>query len=127
MLKEIIYVSLVYNCNEAVILNQLTMITREEYDEAERIVLAYQKQILTVIGSVQYEHKKSKRQDDVKEGDLVECVFVHSASTKHLTKGKNYPVLRTEQFYSDGGRFEIETDSGKKKWYYTTNKHFKVI
>lgn len=103
------------------------MITREEYDEAERIVLAYHRQILTVIGSVEYKHSKTKHLYDVKTGDYVECTFVHSASKNHLTKGKKYEVIRTEDFYSSGGRFEIETDSGKNKWYYNTNKHFKVV
>lgn len=100
------------------------MITREEYDEAERIVLAYQRQILTVIGSVQNEHSKpSKSLEDVKEGDYVKCVFVHSASTKHLTKNKEYEVILVQEGY----RFMIKTDSGKKKSYYLTNQHFKVV
>lgn len=103
------------------------MITKEQYEEAERIVLAYHRQILTVIGSVKHEHSKTKTLEDVKEGDYVKCVFVHSASTKHLTKDKDYKVLRVEAFYNSGGRFEIETDSGKKKWYYNTNQHFKVV
>lgn len=100
------------------------MITREEYDEAERIVLAYQKQILTVIGSVRYEHSKPvKSLEKVEVGDYVECTFVHSSSTKHLTKGKKYQVTRVEEDY----RFTILVDSGIKKSYYLTNQHFKVV
>lgn len=100
------------------------MITREKYDEAERIILAYHRQILTVIGSIKNEHSKSSKSlENVKEGDYVECIFVHSASKKHLSKGTRYEVLRVEEDY----RFTIVVDSGKKKSYYLTNQHFKVI
>jgi len=100
------------------------MITREEYDEAERIVLAYHRQILTVIGSVKSEHlKTSKLLEEVKEGDFVECIFVHSASTEHLTKGKKYEVVRVVEDH----KFTIVSDSGKNKSYYLTNSHFKVV
>ena len=104
------------------------MITREEYDEAERIVLAYQRQILTVIGSVRHENLKCvKSLDKVESGDYIECTFVHSASKNHLTKGKKYEVTRRKDFRNGEGRFEILTDSNKKKFYYTTNQHFKVV
>lgn len=100
------------------------MITKEEYEEAERIVLAYQRQILTVISSVREYHKNgSKSLEDVQEGDSVQCVFVHSSSTKHLTKDKIYPVIMVQEGY----RFMIKTDSGKRKSYYLTNSHFKVV
>lgn len=103
------------------------MITKDQYEEAERIVLAYHRQILTVIGSVRYENSKPvkpvKSLEDVEEGDSVECIFVHSASTKHLTKGACYTVIKVEEDY----RFTIVVDSGKKKSYYLTNQHFKVV
>lgn len=100
------------------------MITKDQYEEAERIVLAYHRQILTVVGSVRYEYSKPvKSLEKLEVGDSVECVFVHSSSTKHLTKGKKYPVERVEEDY----RFTIVVDSGKKKSYYLTNQHFKVV
>lgn len=100
------------------------MITKDQYEEAERIVLAYHRQILTVIGSVRFEHSKPvKSLEKVEVGDYVECFFVHSASTKHLTKDKKYLVIRVEEDY----RFTIVVDSGKKKSYYLTNQHFKVV
>lgn len=100
------------------------MITKDEYEEAERIVLAYQRQMLTVISSVREYHKNgSKSLEDVQEGDSVQCVFVHSSSKKHLTKDKEYEVIFVQADY----RFMIKTDSGKIKAYYLTSKHFKVV
>lgn len=63
-----------------------------------------------------------KRLKDVVSGDFVECSYVHSASTKHLTRGKKYEVLNTDNY-----RFMIQCDSGVKKWYHLDNGHFKAL
>jgi hypothetical protein len=100
------------------------MITREEYNAALDTVEAYHRQLLTIVDIVERQEKKiTKSLEDVKEGDFVECVFVHSSSTKHLTKGKNYEVLRVLEDH----KFGIKSDAGVSKWYYLTSTHFKVI
>jgi len=103
------------------------MIETRLYLKALKIVNAYHEQIrkeALEVGHIQQIKigKAYQNLENVQPYDSVECTTVHSSSRKHLTKGKEYEVTRVE--YS---RFEIVTDSGKKKWYNNTNQHFKLL
>ncbi|EJL66297.1 hypothetical protein PMI10_00645 [Flavobacterium sp. CF136] len=101
------------------------MITREVYLKALDIVEAYHDQVRLEslnIKEVVEPKQKLKDLEEVEIGDFVKCVFVHSASTIHLTKEKKYEVINTDNY-----RFMIETDSGKKKWYHKDNGHFRAL
>lgn len=100
------------------------MIKKKKYLKALAIVLAYHKQLKDEV--ITLEEKETTIAymplKDVVSGSFVVCTFVHSNSTNNLTKGNKYEILNTDEY-----RFLIETDSGKKNWYYLNNNHFRAL
>lgn len=105
-------------CKFMVVTREMFLEALKQMKDASAVIEAYQMQF-----SDEEKPKSGKSLENVKEGDFVKCVFVHSASTKHLTKGKEYEVLVVREDHN----FMIKTDSGKRKSYYLTNSHFKVV
>lgn len=103
------------------------MIENRLYQKALKIVLAYHEQ--TKQEAIEIAElkgfkvvRKYRSLEEVQPEDTIVCNNVHSASRKHLTKNKEYKVTRVKW-----GRFEIEVDSGIKKWYVDNNNHFDLI
>lgn len=96
------------------------MISREEYLKALDIVEAYHKQLNKNI------ERNYKGFNELKIGDYVECVAVHTQNIKCLTKGKKYEVINIYGSDWKATVFYIKDDNGKKKHYATSNSQFKA-
>jgi len=98
------------------------MVSMKKYLKALKIVNAYHEQIQLQAQSIINPTQIYKELEQVQIGDQVKCIYVHSSSTNHLTIEKQYQVLNT-----DHSRFMIQVDSNRKKWYYKTNNHFRLL
>ncbi|MGH2666079.1 hypothetical protein [Flavobacterium sp.] len=98
-------------------------ISQKKYLKALAVVQAYHEQIglTTVAPSVH----KYKALEELKAGDSVESIHVHSASS--LTLNKVYPIHRIKPSYNSRFRFSIFDDNGKEKFYFSDNGHFKAL
>jgi len=87
------------------------MITREEYIIALNVVETYHIQLNSQIVKCSFSKIK-----DLSETDLVEVVEVNVNTSKNLTVGKKYQILR---FSADKYYFTIIADNGKEMQYVT--------
>lgn len=98
------------------------MISKRTYLKALAIVEAYHAQIgLSVIPA------RQPIETEIKRGGFVTCITVWKQSATNLTIGNHYNVIRVKHFeYGRESRFEIITDSGKRRWYDVENSQFEI-
>src|SRR5687767_10812389 len=98
------------------------MISKGTYLKALAIVEAYHAQI-----GLQANPKRQPIVTEIKRGGFVTCVIVWKQSAANLTIGNHYNVIRVKHFeYGRESRFEIITDSGKRRWYDFENPQFEI-